>query len=520
MASSMIYSYIPILPPLLLALARNQQPTQSDEDLAREFKLPSAAYTEKRGKHTIDIHWQSYLALNNYLFPFQPLRGTERDRYGPIIKAARDEETRRHYFECETFHALLDAEPWIEKLCNTPLALLLNRRGLKHPRKSLLPTSEQLTKDKLTVQRGLDKLREIYVGYLEPGLRHYRQHPDFFKRRFMTKFGVVTACCILPDEPWYLGHRPGDPIGRVRRDPQRRKPTEEEKLFVVPELAGSEDGDEIEKYAIRFEGVVPFSYRELYQRFTRYAFPRFVLMVIAALGFDPQDPEYKVHPHMKQVEKLLTREFIKISDRDRAASLKLLRRIWHVKYCNVAEKYPRFLKNQIVSSISRLREMGWLMSKLEREAPSPIGCHYWKHCKGLLEDMAGRDAAWLAQEYFDITLAAEAEELMGDGNMENILLYKHSRKSRDIAKVRGSLSGLIRFLSKSFQLFQLLITCGLSLFFPFFSSFFVLHRFPPFPFSLLFFSPKIHEVYQIWRLIFRIYILRTSLSGDLRIGEC
>ncbi|KAI3318277.1 hypothetical protein HD806DRAFT_512380 [Xylariaceae sp. AK1471] len=421
---------IPTIPPhhptIKTAIKPRPQATLSEDDFIHQFRLPDAVYIEKPGKHTIHAAWQTYLSKNNYLSSFLPLRGTERDRYRPIIEEAQAEEAEVHDAALETFEVLQATTRVISYLRNM---YLLPEPPQRSGSRSL-PTNTRYVQDSALFQRGYIKL-DRYFASLQRESRHDRQYPALMKGSFMTPFGVLKAHVALPPEPWYMGHRPGDPICRIRS-----RPTEVDRFFFVPELAGSEDGDENETHAVRFEGIVPFNSQELYQRFTRHALPAFIRMVIAAIGFDPRDPRHKSHLRMKDIEHMQTWEFEEVSEREKARSLKLLRRIWDVKYGTDTNKYPRFLKAQMATSMSCLREMGWLMSKLEREAPGRVSHHYWNHCKGLLQDFTGRDAALLAQEYFDITLAAEAEEMLKDGDVDDILLYQQSRKAREKAKVR------------------------------------------------------------------------------------
>jgi hypothetical protein len=413
------------------------KPVLLDGDFVSQFRLPDAAYIEQPGKHTIQVAWQTYLATNNYLSSFLPLRGTERDRYRQIIEEAHAEEIQRHDAALKTIEVLQKVAPIIDYLRNTYLLPNPPRRCESAPP----PTGTRYAKDSALFQRGYIKL-DKYFASLRRESRHDRHYPDLMKASFLTPFGMLDAAVVLPAEPWYMGHRPGDPICRIRS-----RPNEEDRFFFVPELAGSEDGDDGETHVLRFEGVVPFNSQELYQRFTKHALPAFVRMVIAAIGFDPRDPDHEAHLGMKEIEDMQTWEFEEVSEREKARCLKLLRRVWNVKYGVGTCKIPRFLKAQIATSISRLRETGWLMSRLEREAPDHASHHYWAHCKGLLQDFTGRDAALLAQEYYDITLAAEAEEMLRDGDVGNMLLYQQNKKSRERVKVRRRSLRFLSFLS-------------------------------------------------------------------------
>ncbi|KAJ8110447.1 hypothetical protein ONZ43_g5868 [Nemania bipapillata] len=272
---------------------------------------------------------------------------------------------------------------------------------------------QQRVDDLLKLQQAYENLS----GYCERGSRHTRRYPILFRQEYITtRFGRLEGCKILPLTDWYAGHRPGDPIVRIKKDPIKRILNAGD-MFYVDDLAGAEDGDEAEQYEVCFEGVVPFDTKELYLRFAQYAFPTFVKMAIAAVGFDPQNRGVGAHPWVENIEQntLLQLAELKLKGRDMAKFLKLLRGIWHIKYGIKATNQPAFLRAQVEASISSLREIGWLMSQLEAFHGR---CHYWNHCKGLLQDFAGCDIAQLAQEYLDITLAAESERLLNDGHVK------------------------------------------------------------------------------------------------------
>lgn len=309
-----------------------------------------------------------------------------------------------------------------------------HRTSIVNPRSNriLLLTHEQLIGEISAIARGLDKL-ELYT---QQKSRHVSREVEFSKAVYSTEFGLYTACWSLP-ESWYVGHCPGEPIVRIV-GAANRPGFDPEDMFYVPELAGREDGDPPDKFAVFAEGIVPFNAKEAYRRFTRDAFPAFLRMVIAAVGFDPRDESYgdeNPRAWAGQVEEMHRAEFAQVPERDRAALLKLLRKIWLVKYGTRKSQHPEFLKAQLEESVSRLREMGWLMTKIERDGHQYTEHHYWSHCKGLLKDITGRDAAALAYEYSGITLAEETEMLLKDKKVGHILFYKPSREARAMKKV-------------------------------------------------------------------------------------
>ncbi|GAW26003.1 hypothetical protein SAMD00023353_1800810 [Rosellinia necatrix] len=392
---------------------------------------PQLAPTKEPGLHDVDHAWGAYLDLNGFRSAFVPLRGTEWDRYRPIIEKGITEETERRASASE----MLDKTEEVIVTIQNKLDMCHNRSPSQHqvsPSKKNgadQRTEKRLCSDLSTLINGRTK----FIQFLEEYPRHERQYPDLHKGRCTTSYGILSVCTVLPVNYWYAGHRPGDHIIRIRDKPSDQTIGEGD-MFYVHDLAGTGNNDGMEKCGVRFEGVVPFNNFELYQRFTGYVFTNFVRMVIAAVGFDPENRNYEVHNLTRKIWKIQTAEFEDITEREKTTALKDLQSLWRLKYGTDRTNYPDFLKAQVATSISHLREMGWLMSKLERDAPHHAGHHYWKPCKGLLKDFAGRDAALLAQEYYDITLANEAAELLEDGCLDDILVYRQSKSSRGIAK--------------------------------------------------------------------------------------
>ncbi|KAI1133195.1 hypothetical protein F5Y10DRAFT_260496 [Nemania abortiva] len=432
-----------VVPPPIVpsnrASSRRSRPSfdLSDDDIEKRFRVPKEAYIEAPGMQNVCSAWSNYLDLNNYRQAFQPLCGIERDRYRPIIEDAKAEENVKRRVAFETINIIQAVRPLISQVLNNSRYQYLSEDsepgdGLGEEsgdrNGSLPPAQEQCVRDMEALEQGFDKLWR----YLERGLRYTRYRPTVLKGHYTTKYGILTACNMLPEEDWFVGHRPGDPVVRIKENPIDR----EEDPFYVYDLAGLEDGDEPETHRVGFEGVVPFNAEELYQRFTQYVLPTFVQMGIAAVGFDPRDIEHGARFWAQQLENVRATEFEEFAERDRAKLLKLLRRLWHVKHGTETKNYPNFLRAQIANSISCLREMGWLMSKLERDAPSHARHHYWNHCKGLLHDFTGLDAGLLAQEYFDITLAQEAKCLLTKGDLADVLFYRQSRTSRAWEKLQ------------------------------------------------------------------------------------
>jgi hypothetical protein len=388
-----------------------RQPTLMDA--LRQIPLPAEAWTEQPNTHSISIRWQIYLGLNNYTYNFEPLKGTERNRYMPIIAEARARENERNVPALTTFRGLQALEPKMDDIYETHDWTKKNGRG--RPRRGQMPSLEVFQKDRVTLSRGLEQLN-TYFSYLRRTSRHEKmQQTEHHKSYFKTGFGTIKACTVLHPDPWYMAHRPGDPIVRI-------KPADKENM-----------GEEI--HQVRFEGVVPFGYNELYQRFTKHAYSAFVQMVTVAISFDPRDPRHRPLVTMEYFQPAYASEFDEVTDKEKACHIGYLRSIWRIKYGSHSGKYPRFLQDQIAASISRFREMGWLMSKLERMQPQLALKPYWRYCKEFLQDITGRDAVWLAEDYFDIILAAEAERMLEDEDIEDIFFYNQTKVARARIKV-------------------------------------------------------------------------------------
>ncbi|KAI0970692.1 hypothetical protein F4678DRAFT_473117 [Xylaria arbuscula] len=386
------------LSPLGVTSESNVAP--SDGEIRARFQIPSSAYHDRPSKDAINSLWRTYLDSNKSRHNFLPLRGTERDRYHSIIEEERPREDGKRLLDAET----LDK---IEELEHSPLGPILQEKE---------------------VEQGYNMLQD----YLEKAPRHSGYRPTLPVARYRTRFGELTANLKLPQPHWYAGHRPGDPIVRIDPDPIRGYPLQDGDMFYVHELAIPEEGEEPGTHRTFVEGIVPFSSWELYKRFTRYAFPGFVQMVIAAVGFDPRNRGHEAHARWaEEVEYLRTLEFSSVTDDDRAGNLHLLLRIWKVKYGNNIKDYPQFLKDQISISRSSFREMGWLMSKLGPILPLISRHPYWNHCKTLLQAFSGQRVESLAREHVDVTLANEATERLEDGDADNMLIYCQTEEGRD-----------------------------------------------------------------------------------------
>ncbi|KAI1300642.1 hypothetical protein F5Y03DRAFT_408253 [Xylaria venustula] len=401
--------------PSLRCVRLDRSVAPSDDDFRERFHVPLAAYKDRSSKDAINSLWRTYLDSNNFGTVFAPLRGTERDRYRAIIEEEKAREDEKH-------RLAVDILGRIEEYDQSCLGPVITEKE---------------------VEQGYNLLQD----YLKQAPRHSEHLRALPVLRYRTRFGELTANLELPRDHWYAGHRPGDPIVRIDPDPIRGYPFQDGDMFYVHELAIPEEGEEPGTHRTFVEGVVPFAPWELYQRFTRYAFPGFVQMTIAAAGFDPRDQGHGAHARWaREVDYLRTLEFSSITDDDRAHNLQLLLRIWKVKYGDDISHYPQFLKDQISISMSSFREMGWLVTKLKSGLPCISRHPYWNHCKELLQTFSGRRVASLAREHVDVTLANEATERLEDGDADNMLIYCQPEegwvKIQDIYNARGPTIGI------------------------------------------------------------------------------
>ncbi|KAI2628405.1 hypothetical protein GGS21DRAFT_545655 [Xylaria nigripes] len=354
----------------------------SDETIGEIFTLAGDVLDSA----TIGKDWNKYLHSYNYWDSFQPLRGFEHERYCTIIGKAKLEEE-------EAFRSANDALNAIQE----------SRRKNENPQ----------------ADNYLERIFTKLDDYVKGGLRYNRTCMDCPRRHFKTNFGILNACSPLPTTDWYAGHNPGDPIARVKGKPATRSIDEE--FFYVPELAD----EAAETCEVKFEGVVPFHPHELHERLATKVIPDFIRMMIAALGYDPNDEKRRAHLFFKvhlDVQDLWATEFRATGSHVEASFLRLLQRIWCVKYGNVTDKYPQFLRTQIANSISRFRELGWIIGQLEQDKGRLVQPIYLRRCKELLTQVTGRNAAELARDYCNITLAEQSEALLRKGT-KDIFIY-------------------------------------------------------------------------------------------------
>ncbi|KAI1434462.1 hypothetical protein GGR50DRAFT_695110 [Xylaria sp. CBS 124048] len=380
----------------------------SNREIKERFRVPLNGYTPSTpGDHSTEIAWGAYLDAHNYRLSFRPLEGSERDRYGPIIDESQDQESRRVLMAVEVM--------------DTIISLLRALRDI-WSRSGGNPQARVISRPLMTLYFRMKH-------YIEKGLRYKRVKPRVWRKHFTTRLGDAEPCYVdVNDKHWYSGHKPGDPIAQIR---ERR--ADVYNIFYVAELAGTEDGDEVGNSTLRFEGVVPFNTYELYQRYSRYAWYSFVRMVIAALAFDPEDDRQQIHDWVEShsaFKDLQTKEYAELSKETRTGFMRLFRRVWRIKYGKKPADYPEFLKAQIATSISRFREMGWLMLKIERKDSARLQCSHWRHCKALLQEVTGRTLERLAKEYVDITLRQEAEEAFVSFDPD-LLLYIRVNQAED-----------------------------------------------------------------------------------------
>ncbi|KAI1489658.1 hypothetical protein F5X96DRAFT_600560 [Biscogniauxia mediterranea] len=461
--------------PLLALLSRT-----SDYDLKQAYWHKPEVYKDNIGKYYIDTVWKRHLDFHGYTRSFQPLQGTERERYLPIIDRAHREEVDRIKNEELLLYRLSKATEVIEMVRKgqvtleqplpqpqvvDPPAPVKKKRG--RPRKQPQPEDiqngapqpapqsnqnshvtgdhnvapdrqpqapPQYEESAKLIKAGIRELEE-FIALRKP-LRHARQYPEFAPFAFDTHYGCIIAKNQLHQGDWFMGHRPGDPIMRIVDAPRLHK------IFGPDDAAhhpvfGREDFDIAQLYfRFRHEGIVPFNYSESQQRLEEHAFPAFLTMIIAALAFNPNKPEAEVPPPLSRIWTILAQDMasMDMNTKDELVRwMSVLQRIWKIKYGTDASKLPRFLKGQFAKSGSRLGEMAWLVCKVMSMSP---GCHTLRcFVDWFLQAMVGANMQSVANWYLKYQLGREAQEQMQEGDIENIFFYRSNRPLEQVCVI-------------------------------------------------------------------------------------
>ncbi|KAI0165986.1 hypothetical protein GGR57DRAFT_444744 [Xylariaceae sp. FL1272] len=387
------------------------------------------------GAPNTENEWQDYIQSMSLSHCFEPLRGTERERYGSIIDEAHELECRARSKERDAehnlrqaLHVILDMELYFEKLPNS-------RRGRGRPRKDAPPMRNEVEQDRGMIREGIARLEKQSERREDCPARHLGHHFECIRSTYNTKFGILKAinyAYVRPDL-WYMNHRPGDPIVRI----QAKRHLQASQNDIGPQ----------ELHEVVLEGIVPFSGDELKKRFTRYSFHSFTSMAVAFVSFKPETSgstpwmplELASLASLESLESLehLTRtEFEDIQGNERFVFMSSLLVLWRDKYGYESILYPSFVKRQIRESMTKFREIGWLMCKLEEKDWELTRSTFWFLCKILLKVMTGEEAVSLAQAHVQLTLdAEETSEKLEDEDTDHFLIYCQSSKQRHAEKV-------------------------------------------------------------------------------------
>ncbi|KAI1740846.1 hypothetical protein F4680DRAFT_417936 [Xylaria scruposa] len=321
--------------------------------------------------------WSAHLEAQGHTTAFMPLEGSERTRYGSIIENAVDQEL---------YEQMISMDAWFSI-----------------PR-TQLSTRQQINNRNLTpLQRwgpGRPVALEDLQEFCERPPRHIKQTTQFPGKLYPTAFGEVRACTVLPEKDWYLGHRPGDPIIRIDDDPFEGQ----------------------DSYLVHFEGVVPFNKAELMQRFTKDAYPKLAKIALAAVTFNPLNRD--IHPWATMMAEAIDLQFDHSqAQANKTSTIKLLHRLWTMKYGSKMDNYPFFLQLYLGIAWPAFREIAWLLNQLKATHDSICTSHLWANCKNLVQKMSGADIDTLAAEHRDVTLAWEAFNMLNLGQFDDVVIY-------------------------------------------------------------------------------------------------
>ncbi|KAI0597797.1 hypothetical protein F4775DRAFT_558645 [Biscogniauxia sp. FL1348] len=395
----------------------------SDDGLRLAYWHKPEAYEDNIGKYYIDTMWKRHLDSHGYTRSFQPLQGTERERYRYIIDGAHRKEVDRIKNEELLYYRLCLASKAIE---NQPKEQLSSAQFPTQPQPQYKESAE-------LVKAGMRELKE-FKAFRQP-LRHERQHPAFKPFAIRTSFGDIEGKNELHQEHWFMGHRPGDPIMRIVDAPRPHPIFGLDDLHHHPVL-GHEDFDIAQLYfRFRHEGIVPFNYSESQQRIEDHVFPAFLTIIIAALGFNPNEPEADVPPQLGRIWTILMQDMadIDMETKDELVRwMSVLQRIWKIKYGTASSKLPRFLQAQFRKSRSRLGEMAWLVCKVVSMLP---GYHILRcFVDWFLQAMVGANLQSMANWYFTHQLGREAKEQMQEGDIKDTFFYRSDRPLEEVCE--------------------------------------------------------------------------------------
>ncbi|TRX99097.1 hypothetical protein FHL15_000439 [Xylaria flabelliformis] len=331
--------------------------------------------------------WAIYLETHGYDSAFLPLVGTERSRYNPIIANAVAQELYEQRIAMHTLCSFHQSQLQTRQQINDRNLALLHRWGAERP-------------------VALEDLQE----FCHRPLRHTRQISQFPINTYPTAYGFISACTKLPKGDWYLGHRPGDPVIRIDGDP----------------LKGKE-----QQYWVHWEGVVPFNKAELKQRFIEYVFPNLAKMALAAVSFDPLNRG--THPWVVKMLEAINLEFSHPEAQSKKTlTVRLLHRLWDMRYGDRKEEWPFFLQIQYDCSVTAFREMGFLLNQLKVTNDGIWTTHFWSNCKNLVQRMSGSDIETLATDHHDGTLMLEAFDMVAAGQLDNMVIYTRLNGAKKI----------------------------------------------------------------------------------------
>ncbi|KAI0020528.1 hypothetical protein F4780DRAFT_363471 [Xylariomycetidae sp. FL0641] len=360
------------------------------------------------------VPWEVHIRKPYFAHAFVPLRGTEQERYEPIIERSKAEKPigadRLH----EVLKLLEEAEEKIAWLRTIPTEPSENGAPILLPRKA-------------TEVANVNGLRRInrYLNYPPPS-RHERQYPACHKVNWRIPFANLSSVTLRRDkwDSWFMGHQPGNHICRL-------VDADEQSLLIDQSLNIDAAVDEVklgsifpDRHRLRYEGIVPFSVEESKQRFVGHVLPSFLTIIIAILTFGGGVSADNWR------HKLLEKEMGDMPLGELECCMKALRRKW---VYNMSE-LPPVIRFQIRSSMSRLAEVGWLAHGLRAQLPAwqkifEISDWFMKAITG------GGDLNSAADWYMENQLKKELTEKTLNDDLEDVLTYESMRKLEEVSQL-------------------------------------------------------------------------------------
>ncbi|ORY62435.1 uncharacterized protein BCR38DRAFT_239682 [Pseudomassariella vexata] len=412
-------------------------------------------YWRHRDEYERDIgdtqsNWEEFKAKFDFGLVFEQLQGHEKQRYAKLLLQA-DEKKRLVALEEDTVEALLstaaktldnhNGNPFSNSK-HTPCSPTRKAPGFADldtsPSQSMTPRARgrprkhppKLMGDEKTVTMGVNEFKR-YREYYRP---EYKKKEDV-QTAFVYKarvFGTETKVfSTLLDDPMYMGYLPGEYILRyIGRDDIGDDENNVQQLHRRG-VAITRSG-QLVAYVLG-EGTVPFTKEQCYGRFEE-VFPAIVNLIVAFLGFNPEDPE-QMEPTLKSFWAKPKTELAKVD-------ISYLEEMWRDRFKNTGR--PNFMATQYLESRSKLWEAAWLLCELQRQKVELKPG--WSDLEGFLKFMSGGvDMAKLATYYTGVWLRDEAIRCIQEGYPDEVLIYDPRKQAGKIKNSHEFYRGVLVF---------------------------------------------------------------------------